>query len=63
MLTVQAIAERVGIRLIGLDRPGIGRSDPKAGYQLLDWPDDVMELADQLGIERFAVEGLSGGGP
>ena len=51
------------VRLIGLDRPGIGRSDPKAGYRLLDWPDDVGEVADQLGIERFAVEGISAGGP
>ena len=51
------------MRLIGLDRPGIGLSDPKSGYRLLDWPDDVVEVADQLGIERFAVEGLSAGGP
>lgn len=63
VLIVAAAAERCGIRLIGLDRPGIGRSDAKMGYQLLDWPDDVMEVADQLSIERFAVEGLSGGGP
>lgn len=58
-----AAAAEEGVRLIGLDRPGIGRSDPKAGYQLLDWPDDVGEVADQLGIERFAVEGISAGGP
>jgi pimeloyl-ACP methyl ester carboxylesterase len=60
---IVASAERCGVRLIGLDRPGIGRSDAKRGYQLLDWPNDVVEVADQLGIERFAVEGLSGGGP
>jgi pimeloyl-ACP methyl ester carboxylesterase len=63
VLTVQSVAEHLGVRLTGLDRPGIGRSDAKAGYRLLDWPDDVVEVADQLGIERFAVEGLSGGGP
>ncbi len=63
VLTVASAAESFGVRLIGLDRPGIGRSDAKAGYHLLDWPDDVVEVADQLGIERFAVEGLSGGGP
>jgi pimeloyl-ACP methyl ester carboxylesterase len=57
------MAESSGVQLIGLDRPGIGRSDAKAGYRLLDWPDDVVEVADGLGIERFAVEGLSGGGP
>ena len=58
-----AAATAQGVRLIGLDRPGIGRSDTKAGYRLLDWPDDVVEVADRLGIERFAVEGLSAGGP
>jgi pimeloyl-ACP methyl ester carboxylesterase len=61
LLAAQASEE--GVRLIGLDRPGIGLSDPKTGYRLLDWPDDVVEVADQLGIERFAVEGLSAGGP
>ncbi len=65
-LEVNLLAEAAtaqGVRLIGLDRPGIGRSDPKAGYRLLDWPDDVGEVADQLGIERFAIEGVSAGGP
>ena len=63
VLTVQSAAERCGVRLIGLSRPGIGHSDARAGYRLFDWPDDVGEVADQFGIERFAVEGLSGGGP
>lgn len=58
-----AQASQAGVRLIGLDRPGVGRSDPKPGYRLLDWPDDVAEVADHLGIERFAAEGLSAGGP
>ena len=58
-----AQAEHLGVRLIGLDRPGVGRSDPKPGYRLLDWPDDVAEVADHLGIERFSAEGLSAGGP
>jgi pimeloyl-ACP methyl ester carboxylesterase len=63
VLVVQAVAEQLGVRLMSLDRPGIGGSDPKPGYRLLDWPDDVVEVADQLGIEQFAVEGLSGGAP
>ena len=55
-------ATQLGVRLIGIDRPGIGCSDPKPDFRILDWPDDVQEVADQLGIERFAVEGLSAGG-
>ncbi len=65
-LEVKLFAEQAseeGVRLIGLDRPGIGLSDPKTGYQLLDWSDDVLEVVDHLGIERFAVQGLSAGGP
>jgi pimeloyl-ACP methyl ester carboxylesterase len=58
-----AAATAAGVRLIGLDRPGVGRSDPKPGARLLDWPTDVAEVADQLGLARFAVEGLSAGGP
>jgi pimeloyl-ACP methyl ester carboxylesterase len=56
-------AERAGVRLIGIDRPGMGRSGFRAGRRVLDWPDDVVELADSLRIERFAVVGISGGGP
>ena len=52
-----------GIRLIGIDRPGMGLSSYKAGRQFLDWPDDVVELADNLHIDRFAVARFSGGGP
>ncbi len=63
VLTVQSVAEHLGVRLVSLDRPGIGGSDERRGYRLLDWPDDVVEVADHLGIERFAVEGLSGGAP
>ena len=61
-LLVSEQAVSLGVRLIALDRPGIGRSSANEGYRLLDWPDDVSEVADQLGIGRFAVEGLSAGG-
>jgi pimeloyl-ACP methyl ester carboxylesterase len=51
-----------GIRLIGVDRPGFGRSDPQPGRTLLDWPNDVAALGDHLSLDRFAVLGASGGG-
>lgn len=52
-----------GLRIVAPDRPGYGRSDPKPGRNLLDWADDIAALADALKIERFAVVGVSGGGP
>jgi pimeloyl-ACP methyl ester carboxylesterase len=52
-----------GVRLILVDRPGYGLSDFQPGRKLLDWPMDVAQLADALGLERFAVFGMSGGGP
>jgi pimeloyl-ACP methyl ester carboxylesterase len=56
-------AQALGLRLIAVDRPGIGLSDPRPGRRLLDWPADVAELADRLGLGSFAVVGWSGGGP
>ncbi len=58
----ESIAASLGVRLITIDRPGIGLSTPQPGRTLLDWPDDVAALADGLGIEQFAVLGWSGGG-
>ncbi|MEJ2223300.1 MAG: alpha/beta hydrolase [Desulfobacterales bacterium] len=51
------------VRFIGIDRPGYGRSSVKAVRTFIDWADDVAELADSLGIARFSILGVSGGGP
>jgi pimeloyl-ACP methyl ester carboxylesterase len=51
------------VRLISPDRPGVGGSDPKERMTLADWPSDVLELAEALGVSRFAVLGVSAGGP
>jgi pimeloyl-ACP methyl ester carboxylesterase len=56
-------AERVGVRLIAPDRPGMGLSDYQPKRRLMDWPTDVLELANALGLDDFAVIGYSGGGP
>ena len=56
-------ARRTGVRLIALDRPGFGRSGFKRGRTIAGWAEDVASAADQLGIDRFAVVALSGGGP
>jgi pimeloyl-ACP methyl ester carboxylesterase len=56
------IAQQSGIRLISVDRPGIGLSDPKPGRTVADWANDIAELRDQLGIDTFAAMGWSMGG-
>jgi len=58
-----AAAKKLGIRIISPDRPGFGLSDYKADRTLLGWADDVRKLADILKIKKFAVMGVSGGGP
>ena len=37
-----------GVRLITIDRPGFGGSDPQPGRTLLGWADDVSAFADAL---------------
>jgi pimeloyl-ACP methyl ester carboxylesterase len=59
----EAAAQKHGARLISPDRPGIGLSDFQPGRSVLDWPNDVAELADSLGIERFTCFGASAGSP
>lgn len=54
---------RPDLHLIAPDRPGYGLSDWQPGRTMTNWPDDVAELADALDIHRFAMVGVSGGGP
>jgi pimeloyl-ACP methyl ester carboxylesterase len=56
-------ASEAGVRLIAPDRPGSGASDRRPQRRLLEWPADVAQLADRLGLARFAIVGVSGGGP
>ena len=53
----------VNARVVALNRPGYGASTFQVNRAILDWPSDVAEAADQLGIGRFAVLGVSGGSP
>ncbi len=57
------VLSELNARVIAPDRPGYGLSDHKRGRKMLDWPKDVLELADASLIDRFAVLGISGGGP
>jgi len=57
------LAKGHGARIIAPDRPGYGLSAPVRPRRLVDYTQDVSDLAAHLGVDRFAVMGLSGGGP
>lgn len=56
-------AAELGVRLIGLDRPGVGHSTPHLYSSISDFAMDLEQVLDRLGIGDFAMLGLSGGGP
>jgi pimeloyl-ACP methyl ester carboxylesterase len=62
-IEARTFADREGLRIIGVDRPGIGSSTPHVYRNLADWTDDLVLLADTLGIGAMRLIGLSGGGP
>lgn len=55
--------KKVGARVIGIDRPGFGQSTYKRKYKINDWPNDVIEFAEALGLGKFGVVGISSGSP
>ncbi|GBG39131.1 alpha/beta fold hydrolase [Mycobacterium montefiorense] len=63
ILVDSASLHAAGVRMIVPDRPGCGASTRQRRRAFAGWADDVAELADHLGIRRFAVLGISGGGP
>lgn len=62
-LGFQPTALKHNVRIISITRPGYGQSTDVPNRTLLDWPDDVLNLADHLKVQRFGVMGVSGGGP
>lgn len=56
-------AVELNLSIIAIDRPGYGLSDFYPERSLLDWPQDVAAVADALGLEKFGIIGISGGGP
>ena len=65
-LEVQLFADSAAkyrLRLVGVDRPGIGRSSPQPARSYAGWADDLVAIADALGHHEFGVTGWSEGGP
>src|SRR6478752_658860 len=56
-------AEVLGLRVVLIERPGSGLSDPHVYESVSDFADDIACVADALGAARLGVVGLSGGGP
>src|SRR5215472_11478333 len=52
-----------GLRLICHDRPGYGGAAPQPGRSVADCAADVRVICTELGIDRLAMWGMSGGGP
>lgn len=50
------------VRVIVLDRPGYGQSDPQRHRRLADWPEDVLRVVAALKIEKFSIIGIGAGG-
>ena len=60
--SLDAPARELGLRVLALDRPGLGGSDNHPGRTVTGYADDVAQVLDNLEIERAAVGGLSNGG-
>lgn len=57
------VALKHGLRLIGVDRPGIGQSSPQKYRTFAGWAGDITAIADALHQREFGVMGWSEGGP
>jgi pimeloyl-ACP methyl ester carboxylesterase len=57
------IARQLHLRVVAPDRPGFGLSTYQPHHKFIDWPQDVSQLAEHLGFERFAVLGYSASSP
>jgi pimeloyl-ACP methyl ester carboxylesterase len=50
-----------GVRLVTVDRPGYGRSDPDPHPRMAGWAADTRVLANHLGLGHLGLVGWSGG--
>lgn len=59
----RAFAAEHGVRVIGIERPGIGDSTPHLHANVCAFAADVDAVLDALDVKTCGVVGLSGGGP
>lgn len=56
------IGKELGLRLICPDRPGRGRSEKCRDRTFMSYAEDILQIADLLGVYYFALWGYSAGG-
>lgn len=61
-LDSQKILKQKSVRLIVMDRPGYGASDPDPETSFIHWVKDLIQLVDHLNIEKFSLSGYAMGG-
>lgn len=62
--SLDTVLTHLNLRIIAVERPGIGLSDFQPGRRFVDWPVDVAEFADKvLNMDRFNLLTYSAGGP
>eukprot|EP00040_Diaphanoeca_grandis_P026639 m.149586 g.149586 ORF g.149586 m.149586 type:complete len:304 (-) comp30669_c0_seq1:138-1049(-) len=57
------VTTKAAVRVIAVERPGVGLSTTHAQRTLLTWSNDVRQLAEHLQVSKFSVAGFSSGGP
>ncbi len=56
-------ADATGVRIIGVERPGVGHSSPHHYDRIIGFAADVEQVLDALELTQVGLIGLSGGGP
>lgn len=60
---IEEHAQRHNVRLICIDRPGLGLSSPNPKGTILSHVEDMKLLSENLKLKSYGVLGVSGGGP
>lgn len=59
----RSLREQLGVRIISVERNGLGQTpfNPAVGFK--EYAEDVWSLLNDLGIDRASIVAISGGGP
>ncbi len=57
------VVDAAGVRLVSVDRPGLGASDPAPGRTLTDWAADIRHLVGERALREPLAVGFSQGAP